>query len=88
MQLEIEIYLIVINVITFFAYGIDKKKAIDNKWRISESRLIGLAMLGGSVGALCGIHIFHHKVRKPKFYIGVPVILIIQIVFCIYILLT
>ncbi len=73
-------YLLAINIVTFFIYGIDKWKAIHNRWRISEASLIGLAVIGGSVGALGGMLIFHHKVRKPKFYVGVPIILAVQLV--------
>ncbi len=73
-------YLLAINIISFFIYGIDKWKAIHNRWRISETSLIGLAVIGGSIGALVGMLIFHHKVRKPKFYVGVPIILAVQLV--------
>ena len=72
-------YLIIINVIAFLAYGIDKYKAKREQWRIPEATLIGLAVIGGSVGALLGMRVFHHKTKKPKFFIGVPVILVVQI---------
>lgn len=74
------IYIVIINVVTFFIYGLDKSKAKAGQWRISEVQLIFLAVIGGSVGALAGMKIFHHKTRKPKFKIGVPVILIIQLI--------
>ena len=74
------IYLIIINIITIAAYGLDKRAAIDHKFRIRESTLLGLAVIGGSVGALIGMHAFNHKVRKAYFAIGVPVILVIQII--------
>lgn len=77
-------YLIIINVITFFAYGIDKLKAKYNKWRISESMLIGLAAIGGAVGAFAGMQIFRHKTKHLKFVIGVPVILVVWCVGIIY----
>lgn len=76
----IVIYLICINAATFLIYGIDKYKAVKNRWRISETTLIIAALIGGSVGALAGMKVFHHKTRKKKFVIGVPFILIIQIV--------
>lgn len=79
MEKYILMYLICINAFAFIVYGIDKKKAIKGKWRISESTLIALALIGGSIGALAGMKIFHHKTRKKKFAIGVPAILIIQI---------
>ena len=72
------IYLAIINLITLCIYGFDKAKARKHKWRIPEASLIGLAIVGGSLGALAGMWIFHHKIRKPKFYVGVPVILLIQ----------
>jgi len=72
-------YLIVINLVSFFVYGADKRKARQNAWRISERTLILLAAIGGSIGALLGMGVFHHKTKHMKFVIGVPVILICQI---------
>lgn len=72
-------YLIAVNVLAFSVYGMDKRKAKANQWRVPESQLLLLAVIGGSVGALLGMRTFHHKTRKPKFYIGVPVILGLQI---------
>lgn len=73
-------YLLTINVVAFLAYGLDKYKAKNDLWRITEATLITLAVIGGSIGALLGMRFFHHKTKKPKFYVGVPVILIVQIV--------
>ena len=73
-------YLIAINIITIAAYGLDKRAAINHKTRIRESTLLGLACIGGSIGALIGMHVFNHKVRKACFAIGVPVILAIQLI--------
>lgn len=75
------IYLTFVNIITFIIYGVDKWKAKNNQWRIPEKRLLFLAVIGGSVGALAGIYIFHHKTLHKKFTIGVPVILILQMLF-------
>lgn len=72
-------YLICINIITIAVYGIDKRSAVRGKWRICVSTLLGLAAAGGSVGALLGMHLFHHKTRKKKFTIGVPLMLAAQI---------
>ena len=77
-------YIAVISFITFAAFGIDKWKAASHRWRISEAALIGLCLIGGSVGGLLGMHIFHHKTRKPAFFIGVPAILILQAVLLVY----
>ena len=73
------IYLVVINVVTFFMYGIDKWKAKRSKWRISEAALLGLAALGGSIGAWLGMKVWHHKTKQKKFKYGIPLILIVQI---------
>lgn len=79
-------YLLVVNVVTFIAFGVDKRKAKHNKWRIAEKTLLMLAAIGGSVGALIAMRVFHHKTKHKKFYIGVPVIILLQIVFAIWIL--
>ena len=60
-------------------YGIDKWKAHRKQWRISEKMLLFLAVIGGSAGALAGMYIFHHKTLHKKFTIGVPLILVIQV---------
>lgn len=73
------IYLLAINVVTFIVFGIDKSRARNHRWRISEATLFILAILGGSVGAELGIHIFHHKTRHLRFVIGIPLILILQL---------
>ncbi len=73
------IYLIAINVVTFFLYGIDKWKAKRSKWRISEATILGLAVIGGSIGAWLGMKVWHHKTMHKKFKYGLPLILIVQI---------
>lgn len=73
------IYLAIINVVTFFMYGIDKVKAKKSKMRIRETALLGLALLGGSIGAWFGMKIWHHKTLHKKFRFGVPLILIAQL---------
>jgi len=73
------IYLAVINVVTFFVYGIDKWKAKKSKWRISEAALLELAVVGGSIGAWLGMKAWHHKTLHRKFRYGVPLILVVQI---------
>jgi len=79
-QQIIVIYLIAINVLTFFIYGIDKYKAKKSKWRIPEATLLGLAAFGGSIGAWLGMKVWHHKTMHKKFKFGIPAIIIIQIV--------
>ena len=73
-------YLIAINIVTFFVYGIDKWKAKQGSWRISEATLLLLAVIGGSIGALSGMQIWHHKTMHLKFKYGRPLILMAQIV--------
>lgn len=81
---EIIIILIIVNVITFFTYGIDKWKAKHGKWRISELTLLTLAIFGGSIGALAGIKVWHHKTMHLKFKYGVPAIFIIEVALFVY----
>lgn len=66
-----------LNVISFTVYGIDKYKAVHHRWRIPEATLIGFAVVG-VIGALAGMKVFHHKTRKNKFRIGVPVIFVLE----------
>ena len=74
------IYLIIINLIAFALYGTDKSKAKRGKWRISENTLIGIALIGGSVGAFLGMHAFRHKTRHWYFRYGLPAIFLAQVV--------
>ena len=74
------IYLIVINLFTLFLFGLDKRRAKFREKRIRERTLMLCAVVGGSVGALFGMAIYHHKTRHKKFKVGIPIILIVQIV--------
>ena len=80
------IYLMVINVVTFFTYGIDKWKAKRSKWRIPESTLLVMALMGGSIGAWFGMKVWHHKTMHKKFKYGVPVIIFAQLAIVGYII--
>ena len=80
------IYLIAINVVTFFAYGIDKWKAKRSKWRISVATLLGMAVIGGSIGAWLGMRVWHHKTMHKKFQFGIPLIIVVQIALMIWII--
>ena len=67
-----------VNVITFVVYGIDKLKAKKGKWRVPETTLLLLAIIGGSVGAWCGVKVWHHKTMHAKFKYGIPLIMAMQ----------
>ena len=86
-------YLTAINVVTFCLYGIDKWKAkrgswriSEASWRLSEATLLGLAVIGGSIGAWLGMKIWHHKTMHKKFKYGLPLILLAQIALIAYII--
>lgn len=74
------IYFLIINLITFLAYLIDKRKAVHNKYRIAENVLIFLCIIGGFIGALNSMVIFKHKLYKKKFTITIPIISLIYII--------
>lgn len=78
------IYFFIINFTGFLIMFIDKSRAKHKEWRIPEKTLMGISAIGGSIGMLFGMHIFHHKTKHIKFTIGVPLILIIQIITAIY----
>ena len=78
--------LIALNLITFITYGIDKFKAKKSRWRIPESTLILLALIGGSIGAWLGMKTWRHKTQHAKFYIGIPLIISGQIILLIYLI--
>lgn len=86
MQVSV-LYLIVINILTFLVFGIDKRKARKGRWRIPEATLIGLSAASGSIGALLGMHLFRHKTQKRKFTLGIPAILIAQAALACFLLL-
>ena len=73
------IYLALINVVTFFLYGIDKYKAKKSKWRVKEATLLWMSVAGGSIGAWLGMKAWHHKTLHKKFKYGVLLILLAQI---------
>ena len=77
-------YLLAVNVVAFAAFGIDKYKAKRGLWRISEATLLLLAVVGGSIGALLGMRIWHHKTQHAKFRFGLPLIILAQIALIYY----
>ncbi len=75
---NIFMYLAAVNILAFICFGVDKYKAKTNQWRISEKTLLGIAVCGGSLGAILGMRFFRHKTQHPKFVLGLPAILIAQ----------
>lgn len=73
------VYLLIINAAAFALMLADKWKAKKNRWRIPEATLMGVAALGGSIGALAGMHLVRHKTQHPKFTLGIPLILAVQV---------
>lgn len=72
-------YLIITNLSGLFLMWLDKRKAVKHAFRIPEGALFLVAIIGGSLGSIVGMHIFHHKTRKWYFRYGMPLILLIQI---------
>lgn len=72
-------YAVIINIIAFTSMGIDKRKAKKRAWRIPEATLFILAIVGGSIGSIAGMYTFRHKTKHLSFTIGMPAILIVQI---------
>ena len=87
MQTEILIlFLIIINFLSILITVIDKLAAKNKKTRFSEATLILFSVLGGSVGMFLTMHIIHHKTRKPKFMLGIPIIIALQLLLTLYLL--
>lgn len=80
------IYLAVVNILTTIVFGVDKMNAKSNRRRVRIVTLLGLAFIGGSVGALIGMYGFHHKTKKAYFTVGVPLILLMQVVVLFYVM--
>lgn len=72
------IYIAIVNVVAFAMCGIDKRKAVKHKWRISESALLIVSFIGGSLGMLVGMQLFRHKTKHKKFTVTVPVFFILH----------
>ena len=79
MKMMLIYYLLAVNVLTFIVYGVDKWKAWRGHWRVPEATLMGLAALGGSVGAWLAMQLFRHKTQKKKFRYGVPALFVLQV---------
>ncbi len=75
----IVLYLAIVNLAGLIVMGIDKLRARKRAWRIPESTLFVIALIGGSLGTTIGMHLFHHKTMHWYFLFGMPAILVIQI---------
>ena len=73
-------YLLLINIVTFLVFVIDKRRAVKRKWRIPEKTLLGLSLIGGSAGGLIAMYNFRHKIRKPALAYGLPMMLLVQVI--------
>ena len=80
MKLLLIIYVAVMSLIAFAAFGLDKYKAKTDKWRTPEKTLFLLAIIGGGIGAFLGMQVFRHKTKHTQFVIGIPVIMIAQLI--------
>lgn len=81
------LYLLIVNALGFILMLVDKFKAKKNLWRIPEATLMAVAAIGGSVGSLIGMYTVRHKTKHPKFTVGIPLILAVQVVLAVWILL-
>lgn len=72
-------YLLGINLVSFVLYGIDKRRAIKDQWRIPESTLLGVAFVGGSIGAWAAMQLFRHKTKHWTFKLLVPALIVLHV---------
>ena len=86
LKVIITLYLVLVNLTAFVFFGYDKGQAKRHAWRVPEKTLLGIALLGGSVGAIAGMKFFHHKTLHPQFKYGLPAILALQVglVYCLF----
>ena len=77
-------YLLIVNIVTLIIFGVDKLKAMRNKYRISEATLLVTSFVGGSLGGILAMYIFRHKTRVLRFKIGLPIMLIFHIALILY----
>ena len=73
-------YFLVMNILGLLVMAVDKRRAVKKKWRIPEKQLFLVSLLGGSIGTLAGMYLFRHKTKHWYFVVGMPAILVLQIV--------
>ena len=85
-RIIIILYLIVINLVGFCMMGVDKRRARKGKWRVKEAALFLAAVIGGSLGSWLGMYVFRHKTRHWYFVVGMPLILVLQVILVLFLL--
>lgn len=80
------IYLVIVNAAAFMVMGIDKRRAHRHKWRVSESSIFLIGIIGGGLGVLLGMRFFHHKTKHLKFTLGIPIVVLTNILLFGYVL--
>lgn len=85
-QQFLTVYFLIINIITFFFFGLDKIKSQTNSRRVSEAQLLFLVFIGGALGGLAGMKFFRHKTKKVSFQSALIIILAVQITLLVYFL--
>lgn len=78
------VYLLIINAAGFLFMLVDKQKAKRGAWRISEATLMGIAAIGGSFGSFLGMQVFRHKTKHAKFFIGIPILMVLHVALLIW----
>lgn len=81
-RIIVVLYIIIVNLLGFISMGLDKHKAKKNQWRIQEKTLFVIAAIGGSIGSIIGMQYFRHKTKHFYFVIGMPLILVLQVILC------
>lgn len=74
------VYMIIMNLLAFVLMGLDKYRAMNGQWRIPEVTLLGLNFFGGCAGGFLAMHLFRHKTRHARFFVGIPVMLVMHVV--------
>ena len=86
MKQALYVWIFLMSLITFVAFGVDKKRAVRNQYRISEKALITISLIGGGIGGWLGMRVFHHKTRHWYFLYGMPLIFVLQIALIIFLI--
>ena len=80
-RLFVILYFVIVNILTFLLFAVDKFRAVRRGWRIRESVLFGISLVGGALGGLLSMFVFRHKTKKSLFEYGMPIAVVLHIVF-------